>query len=190
MFFTRLSKRKNSHREKCTIVMGLCLFFLSAYMYKKNRASLALKDDSRKNCKLVLSSYILLPQDQKRLAKQPNSMMNLTCTYVLSILNTFGENAELRLIGWKSSLRFEGFVSKIRAARLLASSLSPDTILMMTDAFDVIVQKPIGCTHLREILDTKYDGKMIFVGEKQCYPLSRKKYFQGIQTKEKSGKKL
>ena len=103
---------------------------------------------------------------KKSLALQADSLMSLTCTYILSVLNAYGKNAELRLIGWKSSKRFVGYVSKIKAARLLASSLSPGTILMMTDAFDVIVQKHLECTYLRKILETKYNRKMVFVGEK------------------------
>ena len=155
---------------------GLCFHFttLSARM----DLSLNSKEDSR-SCKFVMSSYIYLTPEQKSLTLQADSLMSLTCTYILSVLNAYGKNAELRLIGWKSSKRFVGYVSKIKAARLLASSLSPGTILMMTDAFDVIVQKRLECSYLRKILETKYNRKMVFVGEKQCYPLSRRKYRNG-----------
>lgn len=136
------------------------------------------------SCKMVMSSYIYLTPEQKSMVLQPGSLMSLTCTYILSVLSTYGKYAELRLIGWKSSKQFIGYVSKIKAARLLASSLSPGTILMMTDAFDVIVQKRLECTYLREILEEKYNRKMVFVGEKQCYPLSRRKYMNGEACKD------
>ena len=149
----------------CIIIAtaGQCFHFttLSARM----DLSLNSKEDSR-SCNFVMSSYIYLTPEQKSLALQADSLMSLTCTYILSVLNAYRKNAELRLIGWKSSKRFVGYVSKIKAARLLASSLSPGTILMMTDAFDVIVQKHLDCTYLRKILETKYNRKMDFFGEK------------------------
>jgi len=66
----------------------------------------------------------------------------------------------------------------------LADSLEVDTILMMTDAFDVLIQKQISCTQVKMLLQGKFKGKMVFVGERQCYPLSRRKYARGEACKD------
>ena len=55
---------------------------------------------------------------------------------------------------------------------------------MMTDAFDVLIQKQISCENVKALLEGKYKGKMVFVGERQCYPLSRKKYAEGEACKD------
>ena len=144
--------------------------------------------DGKAECKFVLSSYISLSPEQKLMKNEPNTLLYYTCSYILSALNSFGNSVEFRLIGWKSLHKFDGYISKVKAARLLAHSLDPKAILMLTDAFDVVVQKRIPCEFLRSLLETKYKGKMVFVGEKQCYPLSRKKYANGVACEDYSKK--
>ena len=146
------------------------------------------KVDSKAECKFILSSYISLTPAQKMMKNEPNTLLYYTCSYILSALSSFGISAEVRLVGWKSLHKFDGFISKVKAAQVLADSLDPNVILMMTDAFDVIIQKHVSCEFLRSLLETKYKGKMVFVGEKQCYPLSRRKYANGEACEDYSKK--
>lgn len=138
------------------------------------------------NCELVFSSYAWLSPEQKKLSRTRGSHMNLMCTFLLSIFNSFTDDIQVRLVGWKSTRSFDGFISKVQAAHTLAKSLGPDTILFMTDAFDVLVQRQISCEEVKLLLNRKFQNKMVFVGEKQCYPLSRRKYAGGEACKDYS----
>lgn len=181
-----MNAKHGSYVSPVKRTMKLLIFIILVYVlyvlvsFQLGRENFVVEDE----CKLVLSSYIYLSPEQKMMRNEPNTLLYYTCSYILSVLNVFGDGVELRLIGWKSLYKFDGFISKVRAARLLASSLDPQAILMMTDAFDVIVQKHIPCEYLRSLLKSKHKGKMVFVGEKQCYPLSRRKYATGEACKD------
>ena len=161
------------------LLFAVLLLYVTLSFENERKYELERKVFGKDECKFVLSSYISLTPEQKLMRNEPNTLLYYTCTYIRSALNVFGNDVELRLIGWKSFHKFEGFISKVKAAQLLARSLEPKTILMLTDAFDVVVQKPISCGFLSSLLEAKHKGKMVFVGEKQCYPLSRKKYANG-----------
>ena len=166
-------------------VISLCSVLYVSIFFQEGKKNFPEREDGREvECKFVLSSYIFLSPEQKLMKNEPNTILYYTCSYILSVLSSFGINVDLRIIGWKSLHKFDGYISKVKAARVLAQSLDPKTILMMTDAFDVVVQKRISCEFLRTFLETKHKGKMVFVGEKQCYPLSRRKYAKGEACKD------
>mmetsp|Transcript_1326 Transcript_1326/g.4134 ORF Transcript_1326/g.4134 Transcript_1326/m.4134 type:complete len:698 (-) Transcript_1326:1606-3699(-) len=184
---TNLCSLKRAHwiKRSTSLLYFLILYVLvyKFYLLKiQNLQSVGINNsDGTKEgkCNFVLSSYVWLPDDKRLQSGIDGSLMHLLCTYLYNIISSHGSDIDLRLIGWNSRIKFDGFVSKVRAIKELADSLEADTILMMTDAFDVLIQKQVSCIHIRTLLQSKFKGKMVFVGERQCYPLSRRKYAKG-----------
>jgi len=130
----------------------------------------------------LLANYVWLSSDKKRTITRANSTVRLFCHHLESALRQSG--LEHRLVGWNSKIVFRGYKEKVLEAYHLAKSLHPDTVLIMVDAFDVLIQSPIDVDHIAHVLRTKYPRRVLFAGEGKCYPLHRKRYARGIACRD------
>mmetsp|Transcript_17373 Transcript_17373/g.20859 ORF Transcript_17373/g.20859 Transcript_17373/m.20859 type:complete len:532 (+) Transcript_17373:285-1880(+) len=135
---------------------------------------------------LVLASYAYLDDAHlsKRSQNNPMSHVSLFCKFLRSSL-AYAEQP-LHLIGWKSTTSFKDYTDKIREANKFAKELPPDTIIVLVDAFDVLVQDKIDAEHFAHVLRTEYPNGMVFAGEGKCYPLERRRYNNGQACKDYS----